>query len=185
MLQNDFRSVHVGFDRMNRLLDDQLHADRRSQVHDDVRSIDEFRDDRLVGDRVNGVVEFRIVFEVDDVVDRTGRQVVENEHFVAPIEERLGKMAPDESRATSNQDPHQSSFLSLSSVLPGIVPGGWPPGAASCDRARLSTASAARAAAPPSDRIANCLKYSALPRSIWRRNSSSYRIRRNAGSTSD
>src|SRR4051812_15786779 len=185
MLQNDFRSVNVGFDRMNRLLDDQLHADRRRQVDDDVCPIDEFSEDRLVGYRVDGVVEFRIVFEMDDVVDRPGRQVVDNEHFVAAIEECFGKVAPDESRATCNQYPHQSSFLSLNSVLARAAPARWLAGANSCDPASLSTASAARAAAPPSDRMANCLKYSALLRSICRRNSSSYRIRRSAGSMSD
>src|SRR4051812_92613 len=185
MLQNDFRSVNVGFDRMNRLLDDQLHADRRRQVDDDVCPIDEFSEDRLVGYRIDGVVEFRIVFEMDDIVDRTGRQVVENEHFVAAIEERLGKMAADESCATRNQHPHQSSFLSLRSVVARPVSGRWLAGPNWYDPARLSTASAARAAAPPSDRMANCLKYSALLRSICRRNSASYRIRRSVGSISE
>ena len=77
MLEHDLGAVHVGLDRVDGLLDDQLHADRGRQVEDDVAAVDELGQQRLVRDRVDGVVEPRLVLQVRDVVDRrrsTGRR---------------------------------------------------------------------------------------------------------------
>jgi hypothetical protein len=52
-------------------------------------------------------VKSRIPFEVDDILDRSGRQIVEDEDFVAALEQRFGQVAANESCATRNQHPHQ------------------------------------------------------------------------------
>ena len=83
MLEHDFGAVHVGFDRVDRLLDDQLDADRRGEVKDDVAAIDELGEQRLVVDRVDEVLEPGASLQVRDVVDRSGRQVVEDQDLVA------------------------------------------------------------------------------------------------------
>ena len=49
--------------------------------------------------------------EVSDVVDRAGRQVVEDADLVAAREERLGQVRSDESRTASDQHAHQSVFV--------------------------------------------------------------------------
>ena len=36
VLEDDLGAVHVGLDRVDRLLDDQLHADGGGEVNDDV-----------------------------------------------------------------------------------------------------------------------------------------------------
>ena len=48
VLQHDLGAVHVGLDRVHRLLDDQLHADGGGEVKDDVAAIDELGEQRLV-----------------------------------------------------------------------------------------------------------------------------------------
>jgi hypothetical protein len=53
----------------------------------------------------------RVRFQMDDVIDRPGRQIVDDEHFVTAFEQRLGKMASDEARATRDQNFHQDLFL--------------------------------------------------------------------------
>jgi hypothetical protein len=41
VFQHDLGAVHVGFDRVHRLLDDQLDADGRGEMKDDVAAVDE------------------------------------------------------------------------------------------------------------------------------------------------
>ena len=83
VLEHDLGAVHVGLDRVDRLLDDQLDADRGGEMEDHVAAIDQLREQRLVGDRVDEVLEAGPPFEMRDVVDRSGRQVVEDQHLVA------------------------------------------------------------------------------------------------------
>ena len=70
VLQHDFGAVHVGLDRVDRLLDDQLHADRGGEMKDDVAAIDELGQQRLVVDRVDEVLEAGAPLEVRDVLHR-------------------------------------------------------------------------------------------------------------------
>ena len=72
----------------------------------DVGAIDHLRDQRIVEDRVDGVVETRVGLEVGDVVDRAGRQVVERIDLVAAVEQRLGQVRADEARAAGDQNSH-------------------------------------------------------------------------------
>ena len=45
--QDHLGAVHVGFDRVHRLLDDQLDAYGGGEVKDDIGAIDELGDDRV------------------------------------------------------------------------------------------------------------------------------------------
>ena len=53
VLQHDLGAVHVGLDRVHRLLDDQLHADGGGKMEDDVAPVDHLGEQRLVGHRVD------------------------------------------------------------------------------------------------------------------------------------
>ena len=81
MLEHHFRPVDVGLDGVDRLLDNQLDADRRRQVEDHVALIHDLGDQRLVGDRIHRY-EKRAAFQVLDVVDRPGGEVVEDPNLV-------------------------------------------------------------------------------------------------------
>ena len=83
VLQHDLGAVHVGLDRVHRLLDDQLDADGGGEMKHDVAAIDQLGEQRLVVDRVDEVLESGAPFQVRDVVDRAGRQVVEDQHLMA------------------------------------------------------------------------------------------------------
>ena len=106
MLQHDLGAVDVRLERVHRLFDDQLDADGRGQMKDDVAAIDHLGQQRLVGHRVDDVRESRMVFQVRDVVDRAGREVVEDEHLVAVGQQPLGEMRSDEAGAAGNQRDH-------------------------------------------------------------------------------
>ena len=55
--QHDLGAVHVGLDRVHRLFDDLLHADRCGEMEDDVAAVDELGQERLVLDGVDRVAE--------------------------------------------------------------------------------------------------------------------------------
>ena len=57
VLQHDLGAMHVGLDRVHRLLDDQLHADSGGEMEDDVAAVDHLGEQRLVGHRVDDVRE--------------------------------------------------------------------------------------------------------------------------------
>ena len=119
--ENDLGPMDVRLDRVDWLLDDELHTDGRGQVHDDVAPIDQLREHGFVGDRVDRVMETRIALQVDDVLHRSGRQVVEDEDFVAAFEERFRKMASDEARATCDQHTHRfSPYLAKCPASQGV-----------------------------------------------------------------
>ena len=106
VLQHDLGAVHVGLDRVHRLLDDQLHADRRGQVEDDVAAVDHLGQQRFVGHRVDGVREAGVALQMADVVDRAGGQVVEHRHFVAVAQQPFGEVRSDEPGASGDQGFH-------------------------------------------------------------------------------
>ncbi len=106
MLQYDFRAVHVGLDGVDRLFDDQLHANGGGEMEHDVAAVDELGEQPLVVDRVDEVLEPRPAFEMRDVVDRAGRQVVENQDVVALLQQHFGKMGADEPGSAGYQCTH-------------------------------------------------------------------------------
>ena len=95
MLEHHLGAVHVGLDGVDRLLDDELHADGRREVEDHVAPVDHLRQQRFVGDRVDRVGEVGAALQVRDVLDRPGGQVVEDEHLVAAAR---GAVPPGASR---------------------------------------------------------------------------------------
>jgi hypothetical protein len=96
VLEHDFGAVHVGLDRVDRLLDDQFHADRGREMEHDIAAIDELGEQRFVLHRVDEVLEAVAALEMGDVVERSGREVVEDEDMMSLIEKRVGKMGTDE-----------------------------------------------------------------------------------------
>jgi hypothetical protein len=108
VLQDDLGPVHVGLDRVHGLFDDQLHADRRGEVKHDIGAIDQLREQRFVGDAVDVVREAGPSLEMGDVVDRAGRQVVDDQHLVSGSEQRFCQVRSDEPGAAGNQCAHVS-----------------------------------------------------------------------------
>ncbi len=106
VFQHDLGAVHVGFNRVHRLLDDQLHADGCGEMKDDVAAVDHLGEQRFVGHRVDGVREARCLFEMADVVDGTGGQVVEHRHLVSVAQQSFGEVGSDEPGASGNQSFH-------------------------------------------------------------------------------
>jgi hypothetical protein len=80
-------SLDVRDHRVDRLFDDQPDADRRGQVVDDVALVDDLAHDRGREHGVDYEVEVAPVPEVGDVVERAGRDVVEDEDLPAVREE--------------------------------------------------------------------------------------------------
>jgi hypothetical protein len=79
--------VDVRLDRAHRALDDEGDADGGGEVVDDVGLVDELSDDRRARARLNRVAEPRAGLEVTHVVDRAGREVVENVDTVVAREQ--------------------------------------------------------------------------------------------------
>ena len=107
VLQHDLRAVHVRLNCVDGLFDDELHADRGGEMEHHVAAVDHFGEQRLARDRIDDVREPLFAFQVDDVLDRTGRQVVEHEHVVSQLEQPFCEMGTDESGAAGNQRLHR------------------------------------------------------------------------------
>src|SRR5262249_43493702 len=90
----------------DRLLDDQLHADRGGEMKDDLALIDELRQQRLVRDRVDDIREPLVGLEMGDVVDRAGRQVVDDGNIMPVLQQAFRQMRADEARASCDQSFH-------------------------------------------------------------------------------
>ena len=76
--------------------------DRRREMKDDVVAIDELGEQRLVRQRVDDVFELRMGFQMADVADRSGRQVVDDVDFMPVIQQRLCQMRSDEACAAGD-----------------------------------------------------------------------------------
>src|SRR5690606_27168517 len=70
------------------------------------RTVDEFGDQRFVEDGVDRVVEAFVALQVRDIVDRPRGQVIEDEHLVAPGEQRLCEVRSDEAGAAGDEYAH-------------------------------------------------------------------------------
>ena len=87
VLEDDLGATQVRHERLHGLLDDQTDADRRSEVVDDVALVDELVDDRPVEHGVDDEMESVTIPEVLDVVERSGREIVEHPHLVPFVEQ--------------------------------------------------------------------------------------------------
>lgn len=95
--------MNIGFNRVDRAFDDQLHADRGRQVVNGVAGVHQFGQHRLVGHRVDVVVKLRIVLEVADIVDAAGGEVVDDVNVFAPAQQLFGEMGTDETGAPGDE----------------------------------------------------------------------------------
>src|SRR6185436_9737671 len=134
--QDDFGAVNVGFNRPDRRFDDQFYADGRGHVEDDVGAVDQLGCERVVHDRVDDVLEPRLILQVDDVVHRTRGQVVDHHDLVTVHQQSLGEVRTNESGAAGEKSLHD----------PSVTPPGW-----AGVPARERIASAVLLAACPSD----------------------------------
>ena len=85
------------------LLDDQLHADRRSQMVDDVAFAGQPVQHHLVCDRLDGEAKAGIAGQVLDVGKRPCRQVIDHRHRVAARQQRFSQMRTDEAGAAGDE----------------------------------------------------------------------------------
>jgi hypothetical protein len=97
--------VDVGLDRAHGALDNEVDADRRGEVVDDVGLVDELRDDRRAGARLDRVAEAGVGLQMAHVVDRARRQIVEDVDSVTPGEQVFSEKRADESRPAGYEKP--------------------------------------------------------------------------------
>ena len=90
--------------------DDQLHADRRGEVEDDVRPPDQRVDQLGVEHRaVHELHPARTGDQLGQPLGRAGGQVVEDDHPVAALGQPAGEPAADEAGATGDEGVHSTS----------------------------------------------------------------------------
>jgi hypothetical protein len=87
------------------VLHDQPHADRSSQVVDDVALVNELVDHRRRQYRVDDQVEGGIRAQLLDILDPARREVVQGVDLPAGGEQPLAQMRADEARAPGHQGP--------------------------------------------------------------------------------
>src|SRR5262249_15264077 len=100
MLQHHLRAVYVSFNRSHGRLNNQLYTHSRSEVKNDVGTIDQFRDEPLVHHGIDHILKAWMLFKMDNVVNRSGRQIIDYLNTVAATEQGLGQMRADEPRAS-------------------------------------------------------------------------------------
>ena len=97
-------------------------------MEDDVGKIDQLRGQVVVGNRVDVIVEVRVAFDVLDVLDRPGGQVVNYIDFVSTVKVHLGEVRPDKSGSSGDQNSHNAFplilFLLLELFLSAFESGG-------------------------------------------------------------
>ena len=90
--QDHFGAADVGLDGAHRTLDDQFDAHGGGKVENDVARVHQLREQRQVLYGIDCVVEPRVLFDVGDVVDAAGGEVVDDEHLVSASEIGVGEM---------------------------------------------------------------------------------------------
>ena len=90
-LEDQFRPADVRPHRPQGLLDDEPHADRSGEVHDDVGVLDEAVEEVGVQDAPLDEGELGLALEPLHVASEAGREVVERDDVVAASDERIGR----------------------------------------------------------------------------------------------
>jgi len=103
VLEHQLGAVHVGLNGVDWAFHDELDAHGRSEVIDHIRAVDHLRQQVLVLDGIDHVVEAFAWLEVLDVIDAARREIVEDVNLLALAQKFFGKMAADESGATGDQ----------------------------------------------------------------------------------
>jgi hypothetical protein len=78
-------------------------------MDDHVRAVDQLGQDRRVAHRFDRVVEAGVLFEVLDVLDASGGEVIDDADFVAALQICLGQMRADEAGASCDQKPQRKT----------------------------------------------------------------------------
>src|SRR5215212_954906 len=110
--EDDFGAAHVCFDGAHGTLDDQLHADCRGEMEDDVTLIDQLGGNRLVVDSLDRVMKTRVTFEVLNILERAGGKIVDHVNLVATLDVSVADMRSDETRATCDKYSQTSTPFS-------------------------------------------------------------------------
>src|SRR5882672_3356839 len=105
--QDQLRSVDIGFDGLDRALDNEFDADGGSQMDD------ELRNQLTILDVVEVIFHAFGGFQMTDVVHAAGGKIVEQHNAIAAIEQSFRKMRTDEASAASNQIPQWVSLQCL------------------------------------------------------------------------
>src|SRR5207302_511765 len=106
--EHDLGEADVGLDGADRRLDDQLDADGGGEVVDLVAAVDELGHQVMVGAGVDGVVEAIVGLEVPDVVDTSGRQIVDDVDLVTAAQKLLRQVRANESGAAGDEITHEN-----------------------------------------------------------------------------
>ena len=117
MAQHDFGGVYVGLNGSDRAFDDQLHAHGGGQMHHHVGAIDRLGGEALVHYGIDRVGKALAAFEVLDVFNRAGREIVEDLHVVAIVEEFFREVPSDETCTPGDEDPHALPSLVARTTL--------------------------------------------------------------------
>ena len=96
VLEDDLGATQVRHERLHGLLDDQTDTHRRGEVVDHVAFVDELVDDRPVEYGVHDEMKSVTIPEVLDVVERSGRKIVEHPYLVSFVEQQLREVRTDE-----------------------------------------------------------------------------------------
>src|ERR1044072_5109231 len=75
-----------------------------------VTLIDQFGSDRMIVNGIDRVMKTRMTFEVLNVLDRAGREIVDDVNFVATLDVSITQMRSDKPRAASYQYSQTHSF---------------------------------------------------------------------------
>ena len=115
-LQDAACAGDVGLDRADRIVDDELDADRRGQMVNDVCFFDE-PGERAGGDHVAlHELDAFLMREELEVINRASGEVVDDGDGVSVLQPRFGEMGTDESGSARDEDVHDlrspSSFAS-------------------------------------------------------------------------
>ncbi len=96
--------------RLERAVDDQLHADRGRKVVDRIRTFDLALHDVQVEDGALDKSELRILEKVADVRIAPSRKVVEGGDLVAVADQVIDEVRADEPRPAGDENSHQTGL---------------------------------------------------------------------------
>ena len=114
VLEHEFRAVDVRLDRVDRALHNELHTHRGRQVEDHVRAIDQLRQQPLVGDGVDLVVEAVRLLRFVEIADVAGGKVVHGVDLSALVQQGFAQMGANEAGSPGHEiTSHGRCLLSL------------------------------------------------------------------------
>ena len=119
-------ALDVGCKGVERLLDDQLHADGRGKVHDNVALTHHLVDGQVVEHRPLHKAEVRVVFDYSQVGQAAGGQRIEHVDLVTRGEQRFDEVGADEARpACYEVTRHRQARLGPHRVIRQSMGGGF------------------------------------------------------------